>query len=249
MGASGMGVDANGKPIKRQAPNNNNNNGNNKKGKNNNQKNGNNNNKNNRNNQGNRGGDNRNRHIQPAMPMIPPFGPMGGPMRGPMGPGPFMGVPPVGNFFNANQNRRSGGGGGGKNNGNRNGAQQPGYNGPSANNVGQGAVGGSVNPFGPSEPSMDVPGFGKNSNIHELFGKMIWRKMEQIQDQALVDQLQNRIMNLIHDALAGQNEQKQQQQQQQQQGFNQGGVPPFGAANNQKVSAFGGNAVSGFQRF
>lgn len=66
-------------------------------------------------------------------------------------------------------------------------------------------------PFGAPEPAVEVPGFGKNSNIHELFGKMIWRKMEQIQDAAVVDQLQNRIMNLIHDALAGQSEKQQQQ--------------------------------------
>lgn len=111
-----------------------------------------------------------------------------------------------------------------------------GYNGPSANNVGQGAIGNNMNvrkqlfdvkiivfefkgaqPFAGPEPSMEVPGFGKNSNIHELFGKMIWRKMEQINDAALVDQLQNRIMNLIHDALASQNDKQQQQQQQQHQ--------------------------------
>ena len=102
-------------------------------------------------------------------------------------------------------------------------------------------------PFAGPEPSMEVPGFGKNSNIHELFGKMIWRKMEQINDAALVDQLQNRIMNLIHDALASQNDKQQQQQQQQhQQGFNQQRGMPFGGPGNQN-GPFGNNA--GFQRF
>ena len=38
-----------------------------------------------------------------------------------------------------------------------------------------------------------------------LLGKMVWRKMEQLRDQHLVDELQNKIMNLIHDALAAQN--------------------------------------------
>lgn len=67
----------------------------------------------------------------------------------------------------------------------------------------------------------DVPGFGTNSSIHELFGwfsliyrkvkqivfsgKMVWRKMEGLRDQQVIDRLQNRIMNLIHDALADQN--------------------------------------------
>ncbi|KAF1750117.1 hypothetical protein GCK72_016663 [Caenorhabditis remanei] len=257
MGSSGMGIDANGKPIKRQAPANNNNN---KKGGNNQKRGNNNQNKNNNNNNRNNQGGNQNRNQQrpphqqqpPMMPMVPPFGPMG-----PGGPG-FMGGPPAPNagFFNGGgpqQNRRSGGGG--KNNGNRNGAPPSGYNGPSANNVGQGAVGNGLSgmqAFSGAEPSaMEVPGFGKNSNIHELFGKMIWRKMEQIQDSALVDQLQNRIMNLIHDALAGQNEKQQQQQQggfnggPQQQQQQRGGGMPFGNPANQ--GNFGNTA--GFQRF
>ncbi|CAI4231323.1 unnamed protein product [Auanema sp. JU1783] len=50
----------------------------------------------------------------------------------------------------------------------------------------------------------EVPGFGNNSSIHELFGKMVWKKMEGLRDQAVIDRLQNRIMNLIHDALADQ---------------------------------------------
>ncbi|CAO4379504.1 unnamed protein product [Caenorhabditis nigoni] len=248
MGSSGMGIDANGKPIKRQAPANNKKPGNNqKKGGNNNNNNKNNNNRNQ--NGGNRNQNNRNQHQHPnMMGMVPPFGPMG-----PGGPGgPFMG-PPNGNFNYfpgqqgpPQQNRRNGGG---KNNGNRNGAPPSGYNGPSANNVGQGAIGANMNQsFGGPEPSaMEVPGFGKNSNIHELFGKMIWRKMEQIQDAALVDQLQNRIMNLIHDALAGQNEKQQQQQggfnqQQQQQQRNM----PFGGPVNQN-GPFGNGA--GYNRF
>ncbi|PIC26471.1 hypothetical protein B9Z55_019034 [Caenorhabditis nigoni] len=78
-----------------------------------------------------------------------------------------------------------------------------GYNGPSANDVGQSAIGANMNPSfgGPAPSAMEVP--GKNSN-HELFGKMIGRQMEQIQDAAVVDQLQNRMMNLMHDALAEQ---------------------------------------------
>ncbi|CAP39839.1 Protein CBR-PQN-70 [Caenorhabditis briggsae] len=308
MGSSGMGIDANGKPIKRQAPANNKKPGNNqKKGGNNNNNNKNNNNRNQ--NGGNRNQNNRNQHQHPnMMGMVPPFGPMG-----PGGPGgPFMG-PPNGNFNYfpgqqgpPQQNRRNGGG---KNayrlivvilfsecrdfekflnlkkkkivlgskfcdakniflnfnpfidfsleatllkiywetvvtvTGiiNR-------YNGPSANNVGQGAIGANMNQSfgGPESSAMEVPGFGKNSNIHELFGKMIWRKMEQIQDAALVDQLQNRIMNLIHDALAGQNEKQQQQQggfnQQQQQQRNM----PFGGPVNPS-GPFGNG--SGYNRF
>ncbi|PIC26765.1 hypothetical protein B9Z55_019240 [Caenorhabditis nigoni] len=262
MGSSGMGIDANGKPIKRQAPANNKKPGNNqKKGGNNNNNNKNNNNRNQ--NGGNRNQNNRNQHQHPnMMGMVPPFGPMG-----PGGPGgPFMG-PPNGNFNYfpgqqgpPQQNRRNGGG---KSSVVTNRLANhfviaifrnfnilfSGYNGPSANNVGQGAIGANMNQsFGGPEPSaMEVPGFGKNSNIHELFGKMIWRKMEQIQDAALVDQLQNRIMNLIHDALAGQNEKQQQQQggfnqQQQQQQRNM----PFGGPVNQN-GPFGNGA--GYNRF
>ncbi|VDO35309.1 unnamed protein product [Haemonchus placei] len=52
----------------------------------------------------------------------------------------------------------------------------------------------------------EVPGFGSNSSIHELFGKMVWKKMEAIKDEAVIDRLQNRIMNMIHEALAQQSE-------------------------------------------
>ncbi|PIC26461.1 hypothetical protein B9Z55_019029 [Caenorhabditis nigoni] len=97
-----------------------------------------------------------------------------------------------------------------------------GYNGPSANNVGQSTMGANMNPSfgGPAPSAMEVP--GKNSN-HELFGKMIGRQMEQIQDAAVVDQLQNRMMNLMHDALAEQEAttRSNEKQQQQQGGFNQ----------------------------
>ncbi|WKY12774.1 hypothetical protein Q1695_003960 [Nippostrongylus brasiliensis] len=51
----------------------------------------------------------------------------------------------------------------------------------------------------------EVPGFGTNSSIHELFGKMVWKKMEGLRDEAVIDRLQNRIMNMIHEALAQQN--------------------------------------------
>ncbi|PIO60765.1 hypothetical protein TELCIR_17730, partial [Teladorsagia circumcincta] len=57
-----------------------------------------------------------------------------------------------------------------------------------------------------SNSSNEVPGFGANSSIHELFGKMVWKKMEGIRDDAVIDRLQNRIMNMIHEALAQQNE-------------------------------------------
>ncbi|CAB3398408.1 unnamed protein product [Caenorhabditis bovis] len=57
----------------------------------------------------------------------------------------------------------------------------------------------------PGQAPVEVPGFGKNSNIHELFGKMVWRKMEQIRDESILDSLQNRIMNLIHEAISAQN--------------------------------------------
>ncbi|PIC26434.1 hypothetical protein B9Z55_019010 [Caenorhabditis nigoni] len=162
-----MGIDANGKPIKRQAPANNKKPGNNQK----------------------KGGSNNN-NIHHNRTVGPP-----------------------------QQNRR-------KrclqNNGNRNEASPSGYNGPSANNVGQSAIGANMNPSfgGPAPSAMEVP--EKNSN-HKLFGKMIGRQMEQIQDAAVVDQLQNRMMNLMHDALAEQEAttRSNEKQQQQQGGFNQ----------------------------
>ncbi|PIC26466.1 hypothetical protein B9Z55_019031 [Caenorhabditis nigoni] len=162
-----MGIDANGKPIKRHAP------ANNKKPGNNQKKGGNNNNN-----------SHRNRTVGPPQ-----------------------------------QNRRTRCL---QNNGNRNEASPSGYNGPSANNVGQSTMGANMNPSfgGPAPSAMEVP--GKNSN-HELFGKMIGRQMEQIQDAAVVDQLQNRMMNLMHDALAEQEAttRSNEKQQQQQGGFNQ----------------------------
>ncbi|KAK6023544.1 hypothetical protein OSTOST_10666 [Ostertagia ostertagi] len=89
---------------------------------------------------------------------------------------------------------------------------------PSATTVGKGTVGGqgttnnqtesnNTNQTNKSNTSNEVPGFGANSSIHELFGKMVWKKMEGIRDDAVIDRLQNRIMNLIHEALAQQNEQ------------------------------------------
>ncbi|KAE9415878.1 hypothetical protein Angca_000315 [Angiostrongylus cantonensis] len=58
----------------------------------------------------------------------------------------------------------------------------------------------------PSNTANEVPGFGTNSSIHELFGKMVWKKMEGLRDEAVIDRLQNRIMNMIHEALAQQSD-------------------------------------------
>ncbi|KHJ75446.1 hypothetical protein OESDEN_24938 [Oesophagostomum dentatum] len=33
---------------------------------------------------------------------------------------------------------------------------------------------------------------------------MVWKKMEGLRDEAVIDRLQNRIMNMIHEALAEQ---------------------------------------------
>nr|CDJ85238.1 C. briggsae CBR-PQN-70 protein [Haemonchus contortus] len=77
----------------------------------------------------------------------------------------------------------------------------------------------------------DVPGFGTNSSIHELFGKMVWKKMEAIKDEAVIDRLQNRIMNMIHEALAQQSE-----------ASNGGGGPnPNAAVNGGKPNQSSGN--------
>lgn len=35
-------------------------------------------------------------------------------------------------------------------------------------------------------------------------GKMVWKKMEGLRDESVIDRLQNRIMNMIHEALAEQ---------------------------------------------
>ncbi|EPB72382.1 hypothetical protein ANCCEY_08540 [Ancylostoma ceylanicum] len=56
---------------------------------------------------------------------------------------------------------------------------------PSAATVGRGAVGGG--------------GFGTAS-----IRKMVWKKMEGLRDESVIDRLQNRIMNMIHEALAEQ---------------------------------------------
>ncbi|CAO4379745.1 unnamed protein product [Caenorhabditis nigoni] len=167
MGSSGMGINDNGKPIKRQAP------ANNKKPENNQKK----------------GGNNIN-NIHHNKTVGPP-----------------------------QQNRRTRCL---QNNGNRNGAPPSGYNGPSTSNVGQSASGANMNPSfgGPAPSAMEVP--GKNGN-HELFGKMIGRQMGQIQDAAVIEQLQNRMKNLMDNALAEQEATTRSNvnQQQQQGGFNQ----------------------------
>ncbi|ETN79566.1 hypothetical protein NECAME_09742 [Necator americanus] len=75
----------------------------------------------------------------------------------------------------------------------------------------------------------EVPGFGTNSSIHELFGKMVWKKMEGLRDENVIDRLQNRIMNMIHEALAEQS----------------GGN---GNSSNQ-VSTTNGRQVGGFRSF
>ncbi|KAJ1352684.1 hypothetical protein KIN20_009086 [Parelaphostrongylus tenuis] len=87
---------------------------------------------------------------------------------------------------------------------------------PSASTVGRGSVGGGSTgmPSGSSEVNNgvasgsgnEVPGFGTNSSIHELFGKMVWKKMEGLRDESVIDRLQNRIMNMIHEALAQQSD-------------------------------------------
>ncbi|KJH50929.1 hypothetical protein DICVIV_02890 [Dictyocaulus viviparus] len=84
---------------------------------------------------------------------------------------------------------------------------------PSATSVGRGSAGGSmtmnssdVNNGMALNTANEVPGFGTNSSIHELFGKMVWKKMEGLRDEAVIDRLQNRIMNMIHEALAQQSD-------------------------------------------
>ncbi|WKY12773.1 hypothetical protein Q1695_003960 [Nippostrongylus brasiliensis] len=159
------------------------------------------------------------RPMQPGPMMNPRFGrPMPGPYgmgggfggRGPMpfGPGGNMGygpgpVPPPGpganvSFFNGPPMGDA-----------RTGPMQSGQQvTPSAATVGRGAVGGGAGAAGTeanTNTGSEVPGFGTNSSIHELFGKMVWKKMEGLRDEAVIDRLQNRIMNMIHEALAQQN--------------------------------------------
>ncbi|KAK6759057.1 hypothetical protein RB195_016338 [Necator americanus] len=106
---------------------------------------------------------------------------------------------------------------------------------PSATTVGRGAVGGggfgtggADAPNGTATNSAnEVPGFGTNSSIHELFGKMVWKKMEGLRDENVIDRLQNRIMNMIHEALAEQS----------------------GGNSSNQVSTTNGRQVGGFRSF
>ncbi|KAK5975667.1 hypothetical protein GCK32_009747 [Trichostrongylus colubriformis] len=174
------------------------------------------------------------------------MGPMGGfgnrgpmPFGGPGGPGGPMGNPPIDpniSFFNVPQPVGPPMGDA------RTGPMQSGQQTtPSAGTVGKGSVGGTANTMS-NQPdsnnsnngnkSTEVPGFGANSSIHELFGKMVWKKMEGIRDNAVVDRLQNRIMNMIHEALAQQSD-----------GSNGGG------GSNQGASVNGNQSTGNFRSY
>ncbi|PAV92313.1 hypothetical protein WR25_19529 [Diploscapter pachys] len=71
------------------------------------------------------------------------------------------------------------------------------YNSSTSQNQNQQQSSGNSGGGNPTE----VPGFGKNSSIHELFGKMVWKKMEGLKDESVIDDLQQRILNLITEAL------------------------------------------------
>ncbi|CAJ0588401.1 unnamed protein product [Cylicocyclus nassatus] len=153
-----------------------------------------------------------------------PFGPggfgpgMGRPMPFGAGPGPMRGMGPYGaggagpdqnvTFFKGPQQAVAGGMGDARTGPMQSGAAMT----PSATTVGRGAVGGGgfgtngndASNAAPATAVNEVPGFGTNSSIHELFGKMVWKKMEGLRDEAVIDRLQNRIMNMIHEALAEQ---------------------------------------------
>uniref|UniRef100_A0A0K0CYP7 Cleavage and polyadenylation specificity factor subunit 6 n=1 Tax=Angiostrongylus cantonensis TaxID=6313 RepID=A0A0K0CYP7_ANGCA len=81
----------------------------------------------------------------------------------------------------------------------------------------------------PSNTANEVPGFGTNSSIHELFGKMVWKKMEGLRDEAVIDRLQNRIMNMIHEALAQQSDTP---------ASSNGGTNQSGAVNGRPTNSF-----------
>lgn len=138
---------------------------------------------------------------------MPPYGPGGNMGFGNMGPpggnmGPVNGGMGPGNqnvsFFGSRQ-------GGPQMGDARTGPMQPGQQmTPSATTVGRGNVGNQGGQGNSLAPGSEVPGFGTNSSIHELFGKMVWKKMEGLRDEAVIDKLQNSIMNMIHEALAQQ---------------------------------------------
>ncbi|XGW06476.1 hypothetical protein V3C99_016632 [Haemonchus contortus] len=168
------------------------------------------------------------------------MGPMGaGYGRGPMPYGGPMGYAPDPNvsFFNAPQPAPPPPPMGDA----RTGPMQPGQQmTPSANTVGKGSVGASTGATNKQTDSNnenksnagDVPGFGTNSSIHELFGKMVWKKMEAIKDEAVIDRLQNRIMNMIHEALAQQSE-----------------ASNGGGGSNQNAAVNGGQSSGNFRSF
>ncbi|KAF8381557.1 pqn-70 [Pristionchus pacificus] len=80
--------------------------------------------------------------------------------------------------------------------------------------------------------------------IHELFGKMVWKKMESLEDPTEVDTLQNEIMDLIAKAVKKQQERKMKEEEQQ----GQSEAIPYGKphpANNGDAPAYGNVADFG----
>ncbi|GMT11335.1 hypothetical protein PFISCL1PPCAC_2632, partial [Pristionchus fissidentatus] len=70
-----------------------------------------------------------------------------------------------------------------------------------------GSMGGLPMPPGHPSPSAAAKN-GQAGTIHELFGKMVWKKMEAIDDPTEVDSLQNDIMELIAKSVKRQQERR-----------------------------------------
>ncbi|GMR59615.1 hypothetical protein PMAYCL1PPCAC_29810 [Pristionchus mayeri] len=102
-----------------------------------------------------------------------------------------------------------------------------------------GGLGGGGGGMAPSGSGASRP--PANGAIHELFGKMVWKKMEMLEDPSEVDSLQNEIMELIAKAV------KKQQERKAKEAVDGGGdgqseTIPYGrphAANNGEEPAFG----------
>ncbi|GMS80665.1 hypothetical protein PENTCL1PPCAC_2840 [Pristionchus entomophagus] len=84
---------------------------------------------------------------------------------------------------------------------------------------------------------------GAAGTIHELFGKMVWKKMEALDDPTEVDTLQNEIMDLIAKAVKKQQERKAREDE-----GNSETIPygrPHAANNNGDAPAYGNVAEFG----
>lgn len=103
----------------------------------------------------------------------------------------------------------------------------------------------SSNGAGPSPARSGSSG----GSIHELFGKMVWKKMEALEDESEVNSLQNEIMDLIAKAVRTQQERKAKEEEERpRNGSGDCETIPYGrphAANNGDAPAYGNMAEFG----